>query len=268
MANSKWRTGNPKSQIQNPKSQIVGRLLLERGLTLAVAESCTGGLVGSLITDVAGSSSYFLGGVIAYAYAAKEQVLDVQHATLMAQGAVSPAVAAEMAQGARRLFAADIAVAVTGIAGPGGGSAEKPVGLVYIHLSAADAELAECHVWDADRIGNKQRSAEAALALVARYLSGQGNKEATMPLPEFIDEPILVQARFLPDGQVQPLVFVWRNRTRYITDLGRQWQEAVGDVIWRCYLARTPTTETFELRFNSGSGQWMLARAWLPPSAG
>ena len=148
----------------------IGSLLRESHLTLATAESCTGGLVGDLITDIAGSSDYFLGSVVSYAYSAKEGILGVWHETLLAHGAVSPETAAEMAWGARRLFRSSIAVSMTGIAGPGGGTAEKPVGLVYMHLTADDAEIGERHIWDADRIGNKQRSAEAALALVLKYL--------------------------------------------------------------------------------------------------
>jgi PncC family amidohydrolase len=149
----------------------IGPLLRERQLTLATAESCTGGLIGDLITDVAGSSDYFLGSVVSYAYSAKESILGVRHETLLAHGAVSPETAAEMAWGARRLFRSSIAVAVTGIAGPGGGTSDKPVGLVYMHLTADDAEIGERHVWDSDRIGNKQCSAEAVLALVLKYLN-------------------------------------------------------------------------------------------------
>jgi len=155
----------------------VGQLLTASGLTLALAESCTGGLTGHLITDVPGSSSYFLGSAVCYAYSAKESVLGVRHETLEAHGAVSAECAQEMAQGARRLFGADIAVSVTGIAGPGGGLPNKPVGLVHIHLSAPDAEIAKRHVWNADRASNKALSAEAVLGLVARYVtSRQGGK--------------------------------------------------------------------------------------------
>ncbi len=83
-----------------------------------------------------------------------------------------------------------------------------------------------------------------------------------MSVPEFINEPILVQARFLADGGVQPTAFIWRNRTRYIADLGRQWAEPAGGVTWRCYLVRTPTQETFDLRYAPAEGRWVLARAW------
>ncbi|HIC89395.1 MAG TPA: CinA family protein [Anaerolineae bacterium] len=158
---------------------LVGKLLRERGLMLALAESCTGGLVGHRVTNVPGSSDYFLGSAVTYAYSAKEKLLGVRHETLMTQGAVSPQTAQEMAQGARRLFGSDVAVAVTGIAGPSGAMPGKPVGLVYIHLSAPDAEWGERHVWQGDRLSNKAQSAEAALALLLRYLEarleGDGN---------------------------------------------------------------------------------------------
>jgi nicotinamide-nucleotide amidase len=151
-------------------AELAGQLLRERDLKLALAESCTGGLLGSLITDVAGSSDYFLGSAVTYAYGAKQAVLGVRQETLAEHGAVSPQTAQEMAQAARRLFGADIALSVTGIAGPTGGQPGKPVGLVYLHLSAPDAEIGERHVWDSDRIGNKRLSAEAALRMLVRYL--------------------------------------------------------------------------------------------------
>lgn len=135
-------------------------------LTLAGAESCTGGLVGDLITDVSGSSAYFLGSAGTYSNEAKMRLLRVREATLSAHGAVSAETAAEMAQGARRLYGADIAVSVTGIAGPTGGTPDKPVGLVYIHVSAPEYEHGESFVWPSDRIGNKRLSAEAALRML------------------------------------------------------------------------------------------------------
>ena len=166
-------TKPPITQQLHPLAIELGRLLSARGLTLALAESCTGGLIGSLITDVAGSSDYFLGSAVTYANSAKQNLLSVRPETLQAHGAVSAETAAEMAQGARRLFGAAIAASVTGIAGPGGAMPGKPVGLVHIHLSAADAEIGERYVWDADRMGNKLLSAEAVLRLVVRYLEGK-----------------------------------------------------------------------------------------------
>ena len=153
---------------------IIEELLREQGLTVSTAESCTGGLVGHRITQVSGSSATFMGGVIAYSDVAKERLLGVSPETLATHGPVSEGTAREMARGARRLFGTDIALSVTGIAGPTGGTSEKPVGLVYIALSAADAEACERHVWQGDRWQNKEQAAEAALALLRRYLEERG----------------------------------------------------------------------------------------------
>ena len=112
-------------------------ICLGRGLTVALAESCTGGLVAASITEVAGSSGYFLGGIVSYANRAKEAFLDVPAAALAAHGAVSAQVARAMAVGAKGRFGAAIAASITGIAGPDGGSVEKPVGLVYVALARA-----------------------------------------------------------------------------------------------------------------------------------
>jgi PncC family amidohydrolase len=148
----------------------VGQLLAEHKLKLATAESCTGGLLGHCITNVPGSSDYYEGGIIAYSYDAKERLLGVHHDTLYEHGAVSAETALEMARGVRRALGTDIGVSITGIAGPGGGMPGKPVGLVFIALSARNLERVEHFVWDGDREGNKARSAEAALVMVQDYL--------------------------------------------------------------------------------------------------
>jgi nicotinamide-nucleotide amidase len=150
--------------------QAVGTLLIEHNLTLVTAESCTGGLVAHRITNVPGSSSYYLGGFIAYANEAKEALLGVRHETLLAHGAVSEETAREMALGARQRMGADVGVSITGIAGPTGGTPDKPVGLVYIALSTSGAELCERHIWQGNRLANKEQSAEAALQLLFTYL--------------------------------------------------------------------------------------------------
>jgi PncC family amidohydrolase len=149
---------------------IVGRMLAERKLTLAVAESCTGGLLGHRITNVAGSSGYFAGGIVAYSYEAKERLLSVHHDTLYEHGAVSAETALEMALGARKAMGTDVGLGITGIAGPGGGLPGKPVGLAYIALSARSTERVERFVWDSDRQGNKARSADAALMMLKEFL--------------------------------------------------------------------------------------------------
>ena len=151
----------------------IGQLLMERGLKLVLAESCTGGLVGSRITDVPGSSEYFLGGVVAYAYEAKVDLLGVSWDTLNTKGAVSRETVLEMARGVRERMNADLAVSVSGIAGPGGGTAEKPVGTTWIGLAAEDGEWAKLCQFSEDREGNKALAAEAALNLLLDYLQGK-----------------------------------------------------------------------------------------------
>jgi nicotinamide-nucleotide amidase len=149
---------------------VVGRLLREQGRTLAVAESCTGGLVAEQISEVPGASAYFRGGVVAYANAAKTALLGVSEALLAQHGAVSEAVARAMAEGAKARFGADLAVAITGISGPDGGTAEKPVGLVYVALARAEGTSAAGFVFPLDRLRHRQLSARLALDWVRRAL--------------------------------------------------------------------------------------------------
>jgi PncC family amidohydrolase len=151
----------------------VGQLLRERGLKLVLAESCTGGLLGSRITDVPGSSEYFLAGIVAYAYEAKVELLDVSWDTLNTKGAVSRETVLEMAKGIRNAMKADIAVSVSGIAGPGGGTPEKPVGTTWIGLIAEDGERAVMFRFTGNREQNKVAAADAALELLLDYLQGK-----------------------------------------------------------------------------------------------
>jgi PncC family amidohydrolase len=151
----------------------IGDLLRERGLKLATAESCTGGLIAHRMTNVPGSSDYFLGGVVAYAYEAKVAQLGVSWDTLRAYGAVSRETVLEMARGAKASLGAEIAVSVTGIAGPGGGLPNKPVGSTWVGLVTPEGEWARHFVWSGDRLENKELSAEAALQLLLDYLLGR-----------------------------------------------------------------------------------------------
>ena len=155
-------------------SQAVGARFLAANMTCATAESCTGGLVGHLLTEISGSSAYFLGGAIVYSNEIKARVLGVDQQTLDTDGAVSYATAKQMAAGALKLYGVDVAVAITGIAGPGGGSPTKPVGLVFVHVAARDGyQRGERYVWPADRSGNKLLSAQAALQMMLDYLTTQ-----------------------------------------------------------------------------------------------
>ena len=173
--------------MSTPLEILLGPLLTRRGLHLAVAESCTGGLIGHRITNVPGSSEYYLGSVTAYAYEAKVRLLGVSWGTLEKYGAVSQETAIEMARGVRLALAADVGLSITGIAGPGGGTPEKPVGTVWIGLSSTSArelsgvaetkevqsgfEKAWSYLWKGDRLQIKEQSAEQALALLRDYLS-------------------------------------------------------------------------------------------------
>ncbi len=148
----------------------IGHILRERNLKLATAESCTGGLISDRITDIPGSSDYFVGGFVAYAYEAKVATLGVSWETLNTKGAVSPETVLEMARGACIALGANIAVSVSGIAGPGGGTPEKPVGTTWIGLVTPEGEWTRHFIWDGDRRENKVKSAEAALQMLLDYL--------------------------------------------------------------------------------------------------
>ncbi len=154
----------------NSIEQDVGDLLRRKGLTLGVVESATGGLISHLLTGVPGSSDYYQGSVTAYSNEIKIKVVGVREETIREHGAVSSRVAEEMARGGRKLLAVDICLADTGIAGPGGGTAEKPVGLFYIGLSHRKGTYSQKHIFKGDREQNKRRAAEAALRCLQAYL--------------------------------------------------------------------------------------------------
>jgi PncC family amidohydrolase len=156
--------------LTEPIEVQLGRALKERGWTMAVAESCTGGLVGHKITEIPGSSDYFMGGIIAYAYEAKEQFLGVDQTTLETYGAVSEETAVQMAESVRNAFNVDIGISVTGIAGPASDLSEKPVGLTWMAVSTTEGVVAESHRWKGDRTSNKLQSAEAALKLALKII--------------------------------------------------------------------------------------------------
>jgi nicotinamide-nucleotide amidase len=150
--------------------EVVGRLLRERGLRLAVAESCTGGLLGKLVTDVPGSSEYFEGGVICYSNSLKSRLLGVPEEVLARAGAVSEETALAMAAGARDRLGADVALAVTGVAGPDGGTEEKPVGLVYIGMALGEELSARRYLLFTSREDIRMRAAYTALNVLRRRL--------------------------------------------------------------------------------------------------
>ena len=163
----------PSDAALDDAARSLGRALVRRGWQMAAAESCTGGLVGHVITQVPRSSDHFLGGIVSYSNAAKEELLGVADDLLQRTGAVSSEVAEAMTAGVLDRFpAANVAVAVTGIAGPDGGTAEKPVGLTYVAAALRDGTaVVERHAWSHDRDGNKRASALAVLELATRVAS-------------------------------------------------------------------------------------------------
>jgi len=150
----------------------VGQRLRSAGLTIATAESSTGGLIAKRLTDIPGSSAYLIGGVVAYANRAKRRLLSLDEQMLAEHGAVSETVAREMAIGARTLFGVDLAISVTGIAGPDGATATKPVGLTFVALSTPRGVWVRRFVFEGDRLQNREQSADAAFQMVLDYLEG------------------------------------------------------------------------------------------------
>ncbi|MGI8998291.1 MAG: CinA family protein [Candidatus Limnocylindria bacterium] len=168
-------THPPTDEELDAAARWLGRALVERGWQMASAESCTGGMVGHVITQVPGSSKHYLGGIVSYSDAVKEDLLGIPGALLERVGAVSAEVAEAMTTGTLGRFSvARLAVAVTGIAGPDGETADKPVGLTYVAAAVRDGvAVVECHSWPHDRAGNKRASVLAAIELATRLTSEQ-----------------------------------------------------------------------------------------------
>jgi PncC family amidohydrolase len=163
---------------------LAGRVGLQcgaAGITIGTVESCTGGLVAHLLTEIAGSSAYFRGGFVTYANEIKVALVGVPTSILEAHGAVSAQTAVAMAEGARQRLGVDVALAVTGIAGPSGGSPAKPVGLTYVAVADAEGHDVRRYLWTGDRHDNKRTSAAAALELLAERTAPPAPAAATAP---------------------------------------------------------------------------------------
>lgn len=164
-------SADPERALQGLVARLQA-LAVRTGRTVGTAESCTGGLVGHAITSIPGSSGYYVGGVVSYADEVKRDLLDVPAEMLKHHGAVSAQVAVAMAEGLRARLGCDLAVAVTGVAGPDGGTDAKPVGLTYVAVAGPEGHRIERHHWHADRAANKELSAAAALRLLLEVLEG------------------------------------------------------------------------------------------------
>lgn len=155
------------------RCEDLAEIALRKGVTISCAESCTGGLIGASITELPGSSTYFLGSAVTYSNDAKMSILGVEGSVLAEHGAVSDEVARQMALGACRLFSSDYSVAVTGIAGPGGATDTKPVGLVYIAVSDGSRCVSTCNVFAGDRSSVRSETVDQAIGLLTDMISGR-----------------------------------------------------------------------------------------------
>lgn len=255
------------------RSRAIGQQLRQKQWTLAVAESCTGGLLAAQIVAIAGSSDYFLGGVVAYANEVKAGVLGVAASTLAAYGAVSWQTAVEMAWGARTLLGADLALATTGIAGPTGGTAEKPVGLVYIALATPERLWWERHRWSGSRGENNLQSVLAALRLLGRYLEdplsvpaeGTSGEYGSLAVPRpTAGEEISIEVSTTEAGDKKlPRAFTWHGQRVMVTSWGRTWTDKEGQ---EHFLVMSAEGSAFELAWDPASGRWHVLRAWPKPS--
>jgi nicotinamide-nucleotide amidase len=260
--------------VEEPGEVLVGRLLERYGLRLAIAESCTGGLVGHRLTNVPGASTYFLGGVIAYSNELKVDLLGVRPEILERYGAVSEQAVLEMARGARNRLNADLGFSVSGIAGPDGGTPEKPVGLVWFGLSATYTEKTQTFIFSGNRVEIKYQAAGAGLDLLADFLqiltqdlnrqpavvtseyssvAGQPNTELKARYPM---DSIEVTVRFDAQGKATPLQFSWRGQDYRVESTGRRWEDENGQHL----LVMIPGGRVFEILFSADNGRWYLRK--------
>lgn len=250
----------PTPDLTGPAREV-GAAFAGLDLTLATAESCTGGMVAAALSSIPGSSAYFLGGIVAYANPVKVALLGVSETVLHAHGAVSAETAMAMAEGARDRLGADIAVSVTGIAGPSGGTATKPVGLVYLGLADPGGTRADAHQWRGGRGAIRRSAAAAALAAVvaaARGGTGEMPRVAgeSRPPPEPTRQDVVpdVRAAFSGDGEIAPLTFRWQGRDQAVAQVGGEGR-AGGR---RVFTVMTPEARMFELELDPRTLIWSV----------
>jgi PncC family amidohydrolase len=243
----------------------VGDLLRKHRLKLATAESCTGGLIGHLLTNVPGSSDYYLGGAQVYSNDIKHKVLGVRLETLETYGAVSAETVLEMACGVRKTLDSDIGLSVSGIAGPGGGTIEKPVGLVWIGMAASGFERAWENKWDGDRTQIKDQAANQALYLLSEYLEGEelvNRVDKSRHSTDRSGDPVKVWVSIGENGEIQPTGFSSSGEKYKIDTVGRQWEKDG----CRHFLVMVPIDKIYELIFNQGEMRWYLKNPNQPGS--
>ena len=241
----------------------VGELLRQHQFKLATAESCTGGLIGHLITNVPGSSDYYLGGAQVYSNQIKHRLLGVRMETLEKFGAVSEETVVEMACGVREILDADIGLAVSGIAGPGGGSVDKPVGLVWIGLAAPEFKGAWENHWGGSRVQIKESAAYHALDLLYSFLQEHKTLERANERDKDSSssrKPVEVWVDIDQNGNMLPTDFSLGGVKYRIDSIGRQWIRSNR----RHFLVMVPIDKVYELIFDPQEGRWFLRIPNLP----
>jgi PncC family amidohydrolase len=242
------------------------------GVTLATAESCTGGLVAEAITRIPGSSEYYMGGVVAYHNRSKVRLLGVAETLLKAQGAVSPHVAEAMAEGARDRLVADLAVSITGIAGPGGGSADRPVGLVFVATAGPVRTVASRHHFAGERRSVRLAAAVSAMRMLLTAIeehigaqdlppvAGEGRparadaERTAASVPRQNSDAPMVEALFGPAGEVTPVAFRWSGRHHQVAQIGgRRLDENA-----RVFTVMTSESRMFELTLDPAVLEWRV----------
>ncbi len=218
--------------------------------TLSLAESCTGGLISHRVTNIPGSSDYYLGGINSYTNEIKHRILGVQNETLLAFGAVSEQTVREMAIGVKTLFRSDVSIAVSGIAGPSGGTPQKPVGTVWIGTATADKLTARVFHFFGDRLAIKNQSAEMALWLLLQTLLAQVN-QLPETKPSFSYQPVAVNFSLNSSGNPQIHSIYWRENEVRVLSHGRQWQDESG---WHA-LVMDIQNQVYELLYKN-DGRW------------
>ena len=253
--------------MKKPIEQRIGDLLCQHSITLSTAESCTGGLIGHKITNMAGSSEYFAGAAVVYSNEAKIRLLGVQPVTLEEHGAVSRQTVLEMAEGVRKIYRTDAGLSVSGIAGPGGGTEQKPVGLVWFGINVLGQEDSWKFNFQGNRLHIKEEAAKTALELLEAFILSEdlhpdnGIETHSWKNKNINFQEVQVWGTFNQEGNLTPSGFFYQGVKHKVEVISRHWQ--VGDNTH--YLVMVPVNRVFELIFKNQEKRWQLRDFNLKP---
>ncbi|MGB9672545.1 MAG: CinA family protein [Anaerolineales bacterium] len=232
--------------------EAIAPLFRKLNWSLALAESCTGGLISHRVTNISGASDYYHGGINAYTNEVKNQLLDVKSETLEKYGAVSEPTVRQMAEGAKSLLHSDVAVSVSGIAGPSGGTPQKPVGTVWIGLALPHQTDAFLYHFHGDRLSIKNQTAENALWLLYKALVQQV-EQSSLPFQSTFYVPLEVDFKWDEQNLPKAVSFKWQDREVFIISHGRQWHDQAG----LHFLVMDAHHQVFELLYQN-DGCWFI----------